>query len=101
MADSDPSRMVDDGTSIYLDSAVTLSDGLVAAAFDMQNAGSIIISAISRVITEMLAQSSNAKLAAFAGPLGGIVAGGLAMAIKGKDLETSRSRTSNNIARYN
>ena len=101
MADSDPQKMVEEGTFAYIDSAVTLSDGLVAAAFDMQNAGQIIISTISRVITEMIAQSSNAQLAAFAGPIGGLIAGGLSMALKGKDLETSRSRTSNSIARYN
>ena len=82
-------------------SALGLADGLAHAAQDMTNAGDIMANTIAQIIGQMIAQAAAAQLGALAGPLGGLITGGLSMALKGKDLETSRSRTANSIARYN
>jgi hypothetical protein len=82
-------------------SALGLADGLAHAAQDMTNAGDIMINTIAQIIGQMISQAAAAQLGALAGPLGGLITGGLSMALKGKDLETSRSRTANSIARYN
>jgi hypothetical protein len=83
------------------ESAMGLAEGLAHAAQDMTNAGDIMVDTIAQIIGQMISQAAAAQLGALAGPLGGLITGGLSMALKGKDLETSRSRTSNSIARYN
>ena len=85
-------------------SAGILSQSLVAAAEDTENASDIFANAIGSIVSELLTQALATKMgsfASFAGPLGGLVGGFLTLGLKGRDLETSRARTRNSIARYN
>ena len=82
-------------------SAGILSQSLVAAAEDTQAAGDIFANAIGAIVSELLTQALATRLGSFAGPLGGLVGGFLTLGLKGRDLETSRARTRNSIARYN
>jgi hypothetical protein len=74
-----------------------LAQGLLDAARGTQDASVIFANAIGQVITQLL----SAQIGAMAGPLGGLVGGLIGMTIKGSDLETSRNRSNNTIARYN
>jgi len=80
-------------------SASILSQSLVAAAHDTENASDIFRAAIGGIVTELTTQLLAAQLGKFAGPVGGLI-GGL-ITLKGKDLETSRTRTQNSVTRYN
>ena len=80
-------------------SASILSQSLVAAAHDTQNASDIFRTAIGSIVSELTTQLLAAQLGKFAGPVGGLI-GGL-ITLKGKDLETSRTRTQNSVTRYN
>jgi hypothetical protein len=85
-------------------SASILSQSLVAAAENTENASDIFANAIGSIVSELLTQALATKMgsfASFAGPLGGLVGGFLTLGLKGRDLETSRARTRNSIARYN
>jgi hypothetical protein len=74
-----------------------LAQGLLDAARGTQDASVIFSNAIGQVITQLL----STQIGAMAGPLGGLVGGLIGMTIKGSDLETSRNRSNNTIARYN
>jgi len=80
-------------------SASILSQSLVAAAHDTQNASDIFRNAIGGIVSELTTQLLAAQLGKFAGPVGGLI-GGL-ITLKGRDLETSRTRTQNSVTRYN
>ena len=80
-------------------SASILSQSLVAAAHDTENASDIFRSAIGGIVSELTTQLLAAQLGKFAGPVGGLI-GGL-ITLKGRDLETSRTRTQNSVTRYN
>ena len=82
-------------------SAGILSQSLVAAAEDTQNATDIFINAFGAIVTEITSQLLAKQLGSFAGPVGGLVGGLLSVGIKGRDLETSRSRTRNTVTRFN
>ena len=70
---------------------------MLDAARGTQDASVIFSNAIGQVITQLL----STQIGAMAGPLGGLVGGLIGMTIKGSDLETSRNRSNNTIARYN
>jgi hypothetical protein len=74
-----------------------LAQGLMDAAQGTQDASVIFSNAISQVITQLL----STQIGSMAGPLGGLIGGLIGMTIKGSDLETSRNRSNNTIARYN
>jgi hypothetical protein len=74
-----------------------LAQGLLDAARGTQDASAIFANAIGQVVTQLL----TTQIGAMAGPLGGLVGGLIGMTIKGSDLETSRNRSNNTIARYN
>jgi hypothetical protein len=80
-------------------SASILSQSLVAAAHDTENASDIFRNAIGGIVSELTTQLLAAQLGKFAGPIGGLI-GGL-ITLKGRDLETSRTRTQNSVTRYN
>lgn len=80
-------------------SAGILSQSLLAAAHDTQNASDIFRNAIGGIVSELTTQLLAAQLGKFAGPIGGLI-GGL-ITLKGRDLETSRTRTQNSVTRYN
>ncbi len=82
-------------------SASILSQSLVAAAENTENASDIFANALGSIVSELLTQALATKMGAFAGPLGGLVGGFLSLGIKGRDLETSRARTRNSVTRYN
>tara|TARA_R100000951_G_C2651340_1_gene184500 strand:+ start:1450 stop:3066 length:1617 start_codon:yes stop_codon:yes gene_type:complete len=82
-------------------SASILSQSLVAAAQDTENATDIFINAFGAIVTEITSQLLAKQLGSFAGPVGGLVGGLLSVGIKGRDLETSRSRTRNTVTRFN
>ena len=80
-------------------SASILSQSLVAAAHDTENASDIFRNALGGIVSELTTQLLAAQLGKFAGPVGGLI-GGL-ITLKGRDLETSRTRTQNSVTRYN
>ena len=80
-------------------SASILSQSLVAAAQDTENASDIFRNALGGIVSELTTQLLAAQLGKFAGPVGGLI-GGL-ITLKGRDLETSRTRTQNSVTRYN
>jgi hypothetical protein len=82
-------------------SAGILSQSLVAAAENTENASDIFANALGSIVSELLTQALATRLGSFAGPLGGLVGGFLSLGIKGRDLETSRARTRNSVTRYN
>jgi len=82
-------------------SASILSQSLVAAAENTENASDIFANALGSIVSELLTQALATKMGSFAGPLGGLVGGFLSLGIKGRDLETSRARTRNSVTRYN
>jgi hypothetical protein len=82
-------------------SAEILSQSLVSAAHDTENASDIFANAIGSIISQLLTQSLTSQLGSFAGPLGGLFGGLFSLSIKGRDLETSRARTINSVTRYN
>jgi len=82
-------------------SASILSQSLVAAAHDTENASDIFANAIGAIVSELLTQALATKMGSFAGPLGGLVGGFLTLGLKGADMETSRVRTQNSTARFN
>ena len=82
-------------------SASILSQSLVAAAENTENASDIFANAIGAIVSELLTQALATKMGSFAGPLGGLVGGFLTLGLKGADMETSRVRTQNSTARFN
>ena len=89
--------LLEDSMFDFGSAAGGLAQGLLDAARGTQDASAIFSNAIGQVITQLL----STQIGAMAGPLGGLVGGLIGMTIKGSDLETSRNRSNNTIARYN